>query len=125
MKTRYLIGGLIAAAFLAFGLYSLNSAKIDYVDIAAAKSTERKVQVKGHWVKEKGANYDNVANRFTFTMTDESGQNISVIYNGARPNNFEIAESIVVKGRVEGETLHATEILTKCPSKYDSGPANM
>lgn len=125
MKTRYLIGGLIAVAFLAFGLYSLDSAKIDYVNIAAAKATDRKVQVKGVWLKEKGANYDNKANIFTFTMTDETGQNIDVIYNGARPNNFEIAESIVVKGRVVGNTLQASEILTKCPSKYESGPAQM
>lgn len=70
MKTRYLIGGLIAIAFLAFGLYSLDSSKIDYVNIESAKATDRKVQVKGVWLKEKGANYDNIANIFTFTMTD-------------------------------------------------------
>ncbi len=125
MKTRYIIGGLIAVAFLAFGLYSLDTAKIDYVNIAAAKSTDRKVQVKGIWVKDRGTNYDNAANVFTFTMADESGQHIDVVYHGARPNNFEIAESIVVKGRVEGNTMQASEILTKCPSKYESGPAKM
>lgn len=123
MNKRYIIGGLIAIAFLSYGIYSLNTAKIDYVNIAAAKTTDRKVQVKGVWLKENGANYDNINNKFTFTMTDESGQRVNVLYNGARPNNFEIAESIVVKGRVEGETFHATEILTKCPSKYESGPA--
>lgn len=123
MSKRYIIGGLIAIAFLAFGIYSLNTAKIDYVNIAAAKTTDRKVQVKGKWLKENGAVYDNIGNTFKFTMTDETGQNVNVLYNGARPNNFEIAESIVVKGRVEGGTLHASEILTKCPSKYESGPA--
>ncbi len=123
MNKRYIIGGIIAAVFLSFGLYSLNTAKIDYVNITAAKTTDRKVQVKGTWLKENGAVYDNIANTFTFTMTDETGQRVNVLYNGARPNNFEIAESIVVKGRVEGGTLHASEILTKCPSKYESGPA--
>ena len=45
---------------------------------------------------------------------------LPVIYSGAKPNNFEIATSIVTTGAVENGELHASNILTKCPSKYES-----
>ena len=52
-------------------------------------------------------------------MKDEIGEVIQVEYQGARPNNFDIAESIVVKGLFEDKQFIANEILTKCPSKYE------
>lgn len=119
MKPRYLIGGLIAAAALALGVYSLDTTKIAYSDLQYAEQSGKRVQIKGSWVKDKPADYDSKANRFTFTMQDTTGRSVRVVYNNARPNNFELAESIVVKGRVEEGVLHADEILTKCPSKYE------
>jgi len=43
-----------------------------------------------------------------------------VVFDGAKPNNFEIANAVVVKGRYEEGYFHANEILTKCPSKYEA-----
>ena len=119
MKPRYIIGGLIAAIALVVGMYSLDGSKIAYSDLAYAEQSGKRVQVKGSWVKEQPTDYDSKANKFTFTMQDSTGRNVRVVYNNARPNNFELAESIVVKGRVEGGVMHADEILTKCPSKYE------
>ncbi len=119
MKPRYIIGGLIAAAALTVGVYSLDTSKIAYSDLAYAEQSGKRVQVKGVWVKEEPAEYDSKVNRFTFTMQDTTGRNVRVVYNNARPNNFELAQSIVVKGRLEGGVMHADEILTKCPSKYE------
>ena len=48
---------------------------------------------------------------------------IPSVLDGAKPNNFELANAIVIKGRVEGSSFHASEILTKCPSKYEAAPA--
>lgn len=119
MKLRYGIGIALVVIFAGIGVYSLNGSKIEYTDLTAAKTNGRKVQVKGAWVKEKGAEYNSSTNLFTFTMTDENKQEVKVVFSGARPNNFDIAESIVVKGRYEGGEFHATDILTKCPSKYE------
>ncbi|MGA9407916.1 MAG: cytochrome c maturation protein CcmE, partial [Bacteroidota bacterium] len=41
-----------------------------------------------------------------------------VVLDGAKPNNFELATSVVAKGRYKDGYFHATELLTKCPSKY-------
>ncbi|MBS1538778.1 MAG: cytochrome c maturation protein CcmE [Bacteroidetes bacterium] len=119
MKPRYIIGIIVIIAGLGFAAYSLNSSKIEYTNLSSAEATGRKVQVKGVWVKEKGADYNNTSNIFSFTMKDDSQKEVKVLFQGARPNNFEIAESIVVKGRFEGGEFHASEVLTKCPSKYE------
>ena len=119
MKPRYIIGGLIAAIALTVGIYSLDGSKIAYSDLTYAAQSGKRVQVKGTWVKEEPSNYDSRANLFTFTMKDTTGRSVRVLYNNARPNNFELAQSIVVKGRIEGDVMHADEILTKCPSKYE------
>ena len=52
---------------------------------------------------------------------DESGKECKVVLDGAAPNNFELATSVVAKGRFTDEGyFHATEVLTKCPSKYEA-----
>mgnify|MGYP003336371672 CR=1 FL=1 len=119
MKKRYWIGLIASIAFLLLGISVLDSSKINYGTIEAARETGKKMQVKGNWVRDKGAQYDAKQNLFTFTMKDEKGEEMQVEYQGARPNNFDIAESIVVKGLFEDQQFIAYEILTKCPSKYE------
>jgi cytochrome c-type biogenesis protein CcmE len=43
---------------------------------------------------------------------------------GAKPNNFEAAVSVVVKGRIDDGVLKASNVLTKCPSKYEGQPTD-
>jgi cytochrome c-type biogenesis protein CcmE len=113
MKPRYIIGGVIACAALAFAFFSLDN-------LAYAQSSGKRVQVKGSFVKDNGCSYDSQHNTFTFTLRDDKNAVIKVIHNGPKPNNFELAESVVVKGRVENGVMMADHILTKCPSKYES-----
>ena len=44
---------------------------------------------------------------------------MKVVLDGAKPNNFEMAENVVAKGKVMDNYFHAKEVLTKCPSKYE------
>jgi cytochrome c-type biogenesis protein CcmE len=119
MKTRYLIGGAIALVFVVIAAFSLDNSKIEYTNLGYAQSSGKRVQVKGAWVKDKGCTYNSAENTFTFVMRDDANTEVKVIHNGPRPNNFELAESIVVKGRVENGVMMADNILTKCPSKYE------
>jgi cytochrome c-type biogenesis protein CcmE len=120
MKPRYIIGGLVALAALAVAFFSLDNSKIEYTNLAYAQSSGKRVQVKGAFIKDQGCSYDSQHNTFTFTMRDDNNGVIKVVHNGPKPNNFELAESIVVKGRVENGVMMADHILTKCPSKYES-----
>lgn len=120
MKAKYIVG-LVAAVVVVFAaVMTVESKKIEYSDFREASTSGRKVQVAGTWVKEKGANYDTEKNEFRFSMRDEKGHILPVVFDGARPNNFELATSMVATGYVEAGTFHCSNILTKCPSKYES-----
>lgn len=122
MKPRYIIGAIVALALGIMGWFALDSSAIEYTNIQRAERLGSTVQIVGTWVKEQGSTYDADADLFRFTMADEQGKQIPVVLHGPKPNNFEIAVSVVVKGRVENGTLHASHVLTKCPSKYEGKP---
>lgn len=119
MKPRYLIGGIILILFAFFALRSFNLNKIDYSNFDGASSTSNVVQVSGALVKEKSYAYDSEKNEFTFYMKDDKAKEVKVIFSGAKPNNFDLAPKVVVKGSYKNNCFYATEILTKCPSKYE------
>jgi len=121
VRLRYILGGIALLGFVALGISALEQTSVRYVTIAEAQQLGRQVQIKGTWVREVEPSYDTRTNTFRFVLQDEQGMRIPVVYAGAKPNNFELAESIVVRGRVVGGEFHAGAILTKCPSKYEGG----
>ena len=120
MKAKYIIGGVVIAAFVVFGAISFMQNNIAYVSAKVAEQTHRTVQVKGSWVKTMKTFYDPTTNTFHFYMVDDHHTILPVVLAGAKPNNFEIAPNIVAKGRYEDGVFQATNVLTKCPSKYQS-----
>jgi cytochrome c-type biogenesis protein CcmE len=120
MKLKIIIGGIVVIAAIIFGALSFVESNVEYTSFLKAKSVGKKVQVKGSWVKEGETFFNAQRGEFTFSMVDEDGTEEKVTFTGAKPNNFEIADAIVVKGRFEDGNFRATEILTKCPSKYNT-----
>jgi len=55
------------------------------------------------------------------------GQEIDVYYAGVVPDTFKDGAEVVVKGELEGGSFHSTEVMAKCPSKYqaNTGPTNL
>jgi cytochrome c-type biogenesis protein CcmE len=126
MKPRIIIGSIVVIAFIIFGSYSFMESNVEYTDIAGAMTKHKKVQLKGSWNKEKQSAFDARSSQFTFWLVDDSGRECKVVLDGAAPNNFELATSVVAKGRFTEEGyFHATEVLTKCPSKYEAQPSEL
>ena len=119
MKSRYLIGGIVVVVFLAIGGYSFLNSSVEYATLDKAERTGKKVQVTGTWVKEEPSGFDAASNTFTFHLKDQNGQIAKVVLHGAKPNNFDIATSVVAKGRYQNGVFDASNVLTKCPSKYE------
>jgi cytochrome c-type biogenesis protein CcmE len=119
MDKRYIIGGLIIIVFLVVGFFAFKDSKIEYANFQAAASTHKTCQVKGTWVKDKESKFDSNTNQFIFYMKDENNQEMKVVLDGTKPNNFDMAENVVAKGKVNEGYFHAKEVLTKCPSKYE------
>lgn len=125
MNKKNIVGSIIIIVFLVVAGISFFSTKTDYSDFEKAKKTSSSVQIIGSVVKENPVDYNPQSNTLEFTLKDKSDQIAQVSYLGAKPNNFDIAPYIVVKGKFEGNVFQAREILTKCPSKYDDEKQNM
>lgn len=119
MKNKYIFGGIIIALFLGIMGYLFTQSNIKYEnDFSVVKSSDKTVKATGSWVKEKSYEINTETRTFTFYMVDEKGNEMKVVYEGAMPNNFESATSVVVTGTYKNGYFHAKDILTKCPSKY-------
>jgi cytochrome c-type biogenesis protein CcmE len=116
---KFIIAGIAILVFAGIGVSALLSSSIEYANVERAEKLGKTVQIVGTWVKERGSEYDQYRNTFSFHLKDQQGNVVPVVLNGAKPNNFEIAVSVVAKGRMDNGTFRATSVLTKCPSKYE------
>jgi cytochrome c-type biogenesis protein CcmE len=120
MNLKLVIGAIVIVVFVIFGAYSFLQSNVEYTDFNHAKMTSKKVQVKGSWLQDQKTEYVASTNQFVFYMVDDNNTPMKVVLDGAKPNNFELATSIVVRGKCQNGYFHATDILTKCPSKYQA-----
>jgi cytochrome c-type biogenesis protein CcmE len=119
INAKIIIVGTIIILGIMLGTVNFFNSNVEYGDFTMAMKTMKKLQVKGEWVKDRVSSFDTEKMQFTFFMKDDSGKIVKVVLDGAKPNNFDLANSIVVKGKMSGDYFHATEVLTKCPSKYE------
>ena len=116
MKLKHIIGVVIIVAFGYYAITSFDSSITPYVSIEEAIESGSTVQVKG--LRANSGKFDVENNVFTFTLEDENGKKIDVIYDGAKPGNFDQATEVVCQGQYKDGKFHAKNILVKCPSKY-------
>lgn len=119
MKVKIIVGAVVVVIGIVLGAVNFMESNVEYADFSVAEKSQKKVQVKGEWVKEEPTDFDVQKVKFSFFMKDESNRVVKVVLDGAKPNNFELATSVVAKGKYANGEFHATEVLTKCPSKYE------
>jgi cytochrome c-type biogenesis protein CcmE len=113
----YAVGGVLVVAFLAYGTTSFKSNLTPYVSFEEASRSARKVQVAGGLV-ENSTEYLDETEELRFTMVEEDGDTMTVLYKGVKPGNFEEAVQIVAVGSYGDGVFNAEQLLVKCPSKY-------
>jgi cytochrome c-type biogenesis protein CcmE len=119
MKAKVIIGSIVVVIGIVLAAMNFLESNVEYADFTTAQKSQKKVQVKGEWVKEQSSSFDPAKVKFSFYMKDDAQRVVKVVLDGAKPNNFELATSVVAKGKFVNDEFHATEILTKCPSKYE------
>ena len=119
MNGNVIVAAAVIVVGLVLGTVNFFESNVEYADFATAEKTGKKVQVKGEWMKEMESDFDADNAQFTFYMKDDNQKVMKVVLDGAKPNNFELATSVVAKGTISGDHFHANEVLTKCPSKYE------
>lgn len=121
MNNKYIFGGFIIVVFFGIMGYLLTETNIKYEeDFSQILESSGTIKATGSWVKEKNYQIDKQKLLFSFYMQDFNGKEIKVVYKGAIPNNFESSTSVVVTGKYENGNFYASDILTKCPSKYET-----
>lgn len=123
MKKIHIIGIIIIAVAIGAILTTLNNTSTYASFDEAAQAPDSEFHVVGKFNKDKEAIYDPQvnANLFTFYMVDNKGTEKKVILNKNKPQDFERSEQIVLIGKMQGEDFVASDILMKCPSKYNDG----
>ncbi len=116
MRSKYIIGGIVIVVFTIWAGISFQDSLTPYVSIAQAKKMNKTVQLKGERVDN--GYFDVEKNKFRFKLKDENGEVLQVIFDGAKPGNFDQATHVVCIGKYENGIFHAKDILVKCPSKY-------
>ncbi len=120
MRNKYIFGGFIIILFIGFMAYLFTQSNIKYENNFEKVMNQNKVvRATGSWVREKSYVMDTKDRVFSFYITDAQGHEMKVVYNGSMPNNFQSAKSVVVTGEYKDGCFQASNILTKCPSKYE------
>jgi cytochrome c-type biogenesis protein CcmE len=122
---------IIAIALIAVALAAILSTVADsstYASFSMANEHPKKeFHVVGKLNKEKEQVYNpqENANLFSFYMLDNEGKECKVILNKTKPQDFDKSEQIVIIGKMAGSEFHASDVLMKCPSKYNNPNEDM
>lgn len=128
MQTRniiFVIGLLLAAGLLFFVITTAVDDSVYMLPVDRAVSEQdshegRDIKVQGNVVP--GSIRVRSDNQATFQLT-KGGETIQVGYTGARPDTFKDCADVIVTGRLHADmTFEASEMIAKCPSKYDELP---
>jgi cytochrome c-type biogenesis protein CcmE len=126
MKKTHIIGIIVIA--LAIGaILSTVADSSTYASFSMAQQNpQAEFHVVGQLNKEKEITYNPEvdANLFSFFVVDNEGKECQVHFAGAKPQDFERSEQIVLTGKYHEGNFMASKILMKCPSKYNEGGAS-
>jgi cytochrome c-type biogenesis protein CcmE len=128
-RARMRLLGVTAIILIVIGaiLYGTRSNAAAYQTVTQISKGEVKV---GDRVKVGGAvvtgSWNKQSNPMKFTIREENdnagaGATLKVTYSGTAPNTFGDGVVAIVTGTLEkGGVVNASEMITKCPSKYES-----
>ena len=121
MKRSHIMSLLFIAILVAtfIATFTSTSRSVGFTDAAMAPGEECKVS--GTLVREEPVIYDPIVDptKTVFHMEDREGKTCRIVLDKAKPTGLENSESIDLYGSMVDGEFHATEMLMKCPSKYN------
>lgn len=128
---KFIIGGLLLLLFVGYLGYQIVRATQTtgaYYMTVAELYAERP-QIHGQRVRVNGnvvigsENWDAENVTLKFSISDESGEALPIVFYGPRPDNFQRAASAIIEGELLPDgTFEAQTLLLKCPSRYEEEP---
>jgi cytochrome c-type biogenesis protein CcmE len=119
MKKSHIIG-LIVILVSIFIIISASKDVSTYGDFETAVLSQSRIKIVGQLDKSNPVIYrpEIDPNTTSFYLRDNKGEVKQVKLNQPKPQDFELAEQVVLTGSIQDEIFVADEILMKCPSKY-------
>ena len=125
MKNKGAVVGLvIIIGALGFSAVAFKNNLVNAVPFGeAVKATDSDVQIMGAPVPGT-MSYDRNVHALRFALRDPSGQTLSVVYKGPKPEDLDSAMSKAIAINATGtydpkqNVFVAETLLVKCPSKY-------
>ena len=116
---------VLAAAFGGLLYFSLRSdteyyKHVDEVMASPQQWEGKKLQLHGFVLGEPLRARDSLDYRFT---VQNKGVSVPAVYSGIVPDTFKQDSEVVLSGTLEKDGFHASNIMAKCPSKYDPAKA--
>jgi cytochrome c-type biogenesis protein CcmE len=123
MKKAHILGIIIIAIAIGAIFTALSNTSTYASFSEAAKEPDSEFHVVGKLNKDSASVYEPKvdANLFSFYMVDNKGTQCKVLLHKNKPQDFERSEQIVLIGKMNRNQFEASDILMKCPSKYNDG----
>lgn len=119
MNPKVLIALALLGVAVYFGVTSFKKTMTPYIGFTEARAASGLVQVNGV-LADKDYVLNSQEQYLSFRLKDPNGDVMPVEYRGVIPGNFDQAVSIVAIGQYKGQHFEATQLLVKCPSKYQA-----
>lgn len=122
------VGGIVVIAMLvivAIAGAGGSATSLTVGDVLTGQYESKKVQVSGSVVADSITSEGTSA---TFAITPEESdgsETLQVSYDGALPATFGAGVVAICTGTVEDGALACSELVTKCPSKYESAEGSL
>ncbi|HXF64657.1 MAG TPA: cytochrome c maturation protein CcmE [Caldilineaceae bacterium] len=125
---KFIVGGLliiglvivlIVQATISTGAYYLTVSELHQKTPAIIGE---RVRVSGA-VVEGSEDWNAQEITLRFAISDESGEQLPIVFYGPRPDNFQRAAEAIIEGKLLPDgTFQADTLLLKCPSRYEEEP---
>ena len=128
---RFVAGGLLLLGFVAFLGFQMVEATTStgayYMTVGELMGETpdiygERVRVNGN-VVEGTEDWNPKELTLKFSIVDDNGDQLPIVFFGPRPDNFQRAASAIVEGELlENGSFQAETLLLKCPSRYEEQP---
>lgn len=124
MNRKLIIGGIIILIVVAYLFWSgMKDSAVYFLTVDEFFAQMEQMEGKGTRINGEivpgSIKWDASNLLLTFQLTD--GKNVlNVRHKGVAPDTFQEGLSVVVEGKYEQGIFIATQIMTKCPSKYEA-----
>lgn len=123
---RFLLGTLLVIGAIAFLVFTSLENEIYYYTVSEVGEQIELLEgetfrIKGNVVPQTHFLREGTLDEHIFTLVAEN-QTIEISFLGALPDTFSDNAEVVALGRlINAEHFEATEVVAKCPSRYENG----